>query len=497
MKIRFLVAAIAVAVLTPSLEAQDNATATGPYQANWESLEKHNPAPEWFRDAKFGIYFHWGVYSVPAFGSEWYPRYMHDPKHKVHKHHVEKYGPVDQYGYDRFVQDFKAENFDAEEWCDLFQKSGAKFVGPVSEHHDGFAMWDSELTPWNSMDRGPQRDITGEMAVAAKKRGMKFVTTFHHARNNLWEKQPGKWSGHFDGAKNHFPKALENEERAFMYGYMPREKFLKMWNGKLSEVINQYSPDLIWFDSWLDEIPDANRMQFLADYFNHAEQTGQEVVVTYKQQDMPQNICVLDIEKGGLEGITDFAWLSDDTISMGSWCYTDSLRIKPTNVVLHSLIDIVTKNGQLILNLSPMADGTIPDNQRKVLLELGAWLEKYGESIYNTRPFVIDGHGPTVAGKGHFGGKATDIAYSAEDIRYTRNDNVVYAFALGWPGEGTQSVLKGFAASQKDAPRDIESVSLLGSDEKIEYELTDDGLIVTAPKTKTDDMAIVYKVTTK
>ena len=156
----------------------------GPYKTNWESLKQHNPAPEWFRDGKLGIYFHWGVYCVPAFGSEWYPRHMHIKKHPDHKHHVETYGDPSEFGYHEFVPMFKAEHFDPDAWADLFMKAGAQFAGPVAEHHDGFAMWDSEFTPWNAMNMGPKRDITGELAKAIRARGMKFVATFHHARNN-------------------------------------------------------------------------------------------------------------------------------------------------------------------------------------------------------------------------------------------------------------------------------------------------------------------------
>ena len=152
------------------------------YEASWESLSKHNEAPEWFKDAKLGIYFHWGVYSVPAFGSEWYPRNMYRPSRKEFKHHLETYGRQSEFGYHDFVPMFKAENFDAEEWVDLFQKAGARFAGPVAEHHDGFSMWDSKVNPWNAKNMGPKRDITGELAKAIRKRGMKLITTFHHAR---------------------------------------------------------------------------------------------------------------------------------------------------------------------------------------------------------------------------------------------------------------------------------------------------------------------------
>lgn len=475
-----------------------------PYEANWDSLRKHQPAPEWFRDAKFGIYFHWGVYSVPAYGNEWYPRHMHDKggdrAGHVYKHHAETYGDPADYGYDKFVPQFTAEHFDAEEWIDLFEKAGAKFAGPVAEHHDGFAMWDSELTPWNSMDRGPKRDIMGEIAAAARKRDMKVVATFHHARNNLWEhEEKGKmqWTGHYSHAKKHFPSLLEDKQRAILYGYLPREEFLDMWLGKLDEVITKYSPDLIWFDSWLHEIPEQTRMQFVANYLNHAAKNDQEVLVTYKQKDMPQDICVLDLEKGGMADVTDFVWLTDDTISLGSWCYTENLRIKPTNVVLHSLIDIVSKNGQLILNISPKADGSIPDEQRNVLLGIGEWLDKYGESIYNTRPFTTYGHGPTTAGKGHFGGIALDKDYTSQDIRYTRNGNTVYALQLGSPASGEKVLLKAFAEQEGNAPFEVSSVTLLGSESKLDWKLEPEGLSITAASDYPDSMAVVYKLTIK
>ncbi|QDU54671.1 alpha-L-fucosidase [Aeoliella mucimassa] len=468
------------------------------WQPTWESLRGHTPAPEWFRDAKFGIYFHWGVYSVPAYGNEWYPRHMHEKqnggRNSFYRHHVETYGDPAEYGYDTFVDQFTAEKFDAEQWCDLFQKAGARFVGPVAEHHDGFAMWDSELTPWNAMDRGPHRDILGEIAKAARERDMKVVATFHHARNNLWQKPDGNWTGHYSFAKEFFPTLLDDKDRAMLYGYMPREQFLDLWLGKLEEVIDQYDPDLIWFDSWLDEIPDETRREFLAYYFNHAEQTGQQVLVTYKQKDMPQDVCVLDLEKGGMAGLTDFAWLTDDTISLGSWCYTDTLDVKPTKVVLHSLVDIVSKNGQLLLNISPMADGTIPENQRQVLLELGAWLDSYGEAIYNTRPFVVYGHGPTQAGKGHFGGIATDKGYSADDIRYTRRGKTVYAIQLGWPGSEQPTLLAGFAATDDGPGLQVTHVELLGSSEPIAWQQTKSGVTVTSPHDAPNEMAMVYKL---
>lgn len=294
---------------------------------------------------------------------------------------------------------------------------------------------------------------------------------------------------------------LEDPQRAILYGYMPREQFLEMWKGKLIEVIDKYHPDLMWFDSWLDEIPDGTKMAYLAHYFNDAAKLNKGVVVTFKQQDLPQDVAVLDLEKGRMDKLTDFAWLTDDTISMGSWCYTKDLKIKPTRVVLHSLIDIVSKNGQLLLNISPMADGTIPPEQQKVLREMGAWLKVNGDAIYNTRPWHIFGEGPTDRSlpKGTFGGVADPTGgYSPQDIRFTRSKdgNTLYAIALGWPDESTELVIRSFAKDRLRGDLTVKSVSMLGSKEKIAFELRDDGLAVTTPGNKVNDMAVVFRIET-
>lgn len=444
------------------------------YEPTLESMQDINPAPEWFRDAKVGIYFHWGVYSVPAFGSEWYPRNMHLNKRGENKHHLQTWGPIEKFGYADFVPMFKAEHFDAEEWADLFVQAGARFAGPVAEHHDGYAMWDSKVTPWNAVQTGPKKDLTGELEKAIRKRGMKFVATFHHARNNLWEINPGKWTGHYSGVKESYPALLDDPERAILYGYMPREQFLDMWMGKLKEVIDQYQPDLIWFDSWLHEIPEETRLQFLAYYYSAAKAWGREVVVTRKQNDLPLSVSLEDFEKGRADNLTENVWLTDDTLSKGSWCYTDNLAIKDADEVIDTLVDLVSKNGQLLLNISPMADGTIPQNQRDVLLDMGAWLKVNGEAIYNTRPWQSFGEGPTRMKKGgHFVGH---VKYGARDIRYTRSKDgqVLYATLLGWPEAP-------FTLGHVRAGEGNAVVTLLGHEGPIKHEINANGQLVIHP----------------
>jgi alpha-L-fucosidase len=475
----------------------------GEYESSWESLKNHEAAPEWFRDAKFGIYFHWGVYSVPAFGSEWYPRWMHFEGHPVYEHHLAAYGHPSEFGYHDFVPMFRAEEFDADEWADLFQKAGARFAGPVAEHHDGFAMWDSKATPWNAMDMGPKRDITGELAAAIKERGMKFITTFHHAkqlqRHDSIPEEPGGEpykSSHYPFFKG-MPPSSADELLKYLYGNIPEERWLEeIWLAKLKEVIDQYRPDIMWFDYMLDKIPEAYRQEYCAYYLNEAAKWGREVVIIRKQDDLPIEFTVEDLEKSRKNRTGNVTWMTDETVSKGSWCYTEDLEIKKSRDVLHVLIDIVSKNGILLLNISPKADGSIPGDQQQVLLDIGDWLGKYGEAIYGSRPWYTFGEGPTREPEGDFKyhREFLKIVYSPDDIRYTTKGRYIYAIVLGWPGAGKDIRLRAFAADQLPEPLSIKKVMLLGSDTRPEWHQDAGGLTIQAPSSAPDDMAIVFRI---
>ncbi len=472
------------------------------YEPDWNSLAQHNEEPEWFKDAKLGIYFHWGPYSVPAFGDEWYPRWMHFEGRKEYQHHLEKYGHPSEFGYHDFIPMFTAEHFDAEEWADLFQKAGARYAGPVAEHHDGFSMWASKITPWNSMDMGPKRDITGELAKALRARGMKLITTFHHDRHLQ------RYAGKPDETRfndSHYPlfegmpPATTSGDFDYLYGNIEPEKWHEeVWFGKLKEVIDQYQPDIIWFDSWLDKVDENYRQKFCAYYLNEAQKWNKEVVIVRKQDDLPLEVSVDDLEKSRKNRLEEKAWMTDETVSTGSWCYTEDLKIKPAVDVLHVLIDIVSKNGVLLLNISPKADGTIPTDQKEVLLTMGEWLGKYGEAIYDTRPWYTHGEGPTIEPEGHFKNhrEFLKIKYSSDDIRYTTKKSDIYATFLGWPGDGKEIVLKSFASGKLPEKTKINGVSLLGSKEKIQWSLTGEGLKVKMPVNATNNMAVVLKIKT-
>ncbi len=382
------------------------------FQATWQSLERHVAVPEWIRDAKFGIYCHWGVYSVPAYGYEQYFHYMHDDGvglMNARQRHEQVYGPLSRFGYHDFIPMFKAERFNADEWAQLFQSSGARFAGLVGEHHDGFAMWDSRHTPFNAKKMGPKRDIVGELSRSIRQRNMKFFLSLHHENNYYYVKvQPG-W-------------AANSPKYAKMYGcLMPREEWFSMWLNKSMEVVSKYSPDIIYFDAWMDSIPDLHKMKFLAYYFNHAQQTGQEVIFTYKNEDFPRSIGMLDHEMSNPKEIDPEPWLCDYTIADGyhrSWGYVKGMQVRSHTDIIRKLIEVVSNNGQMLLNLAPMADGTIPQQQRDVVENVGVWLWSYGECIYGTRPYAVS-HETTATG---------------ERVFYTRKGNIVYAIFLDWPG---------------------------------------------------------------
>ncbi|VGO16338.1 hypothetical protein PDESU_04929 [Pontiella desulfatans] len=466
------------------------------YEPSWESLANHNAEPEWLKDAKLGIYFHWGPYAVPAFSSEWYPRDMY-LKNKVKKYHEKNFGSITEFGYHDFVPMFTGEHFDPAEWTELFEEAGARFAGPVAEHHDGFAMWASKATPWNAKDMGPKRDILGELFQELEKRQLKTIATFHHSRN-LQRNTSGK-KERKPNPNSHYPylpgthTASDDPMLQTLYGNMPEQKWLnEIWMAKLVEVIDNYQPDIIWFDSWLDTIPESDRKAFCAYYLNAAERWGKDVVIVRKQQDLPLEVSINDHEKSREPKALKELWMTDDTLSTGSWCYTQGLGIKPLHKIVHALVDTVSKNGVVLLNISPMADGTIPQDQRDVLHGLGQWLEANGEAIYNTRPWINAAEGPTAEPSGGFSDhkKFLSLEYSAKDIRYTvsKDGKTVYATTLGIPEAGYNVLLTTFA-KENITP---ESVALTdGSD--VVWKMTEEGVSIQSPETS-QTSALVFKI---
>jgi alpha-L-fucosidase len=430
------------------------------YTPDWESVSRHPPAPEWFKDAKFGIYFHWGIFSVPAYGSEWYPRTMYKAGNPTNSHHAATYGDATEWQYHNFIDGAKdlagkfvqfapklksdGGAFDPAEWAQLFVDAGARFAGPVAEHHDGYSMWDSQVNEWNSVAKGPKLDLLRLFTTAIRAKGLKLLVAMHHAYN---------FKGFFEFAPVQSDPSLKK-----LYGQLSVAEENQLWYDKLKEVVDRAQPDILWQDFFLSGVDEGQRLNFLAYYYNQANTWGREVVATYKDG-LSQGGAVYDYERGGPVDIQTPYWLTDDSVSSSSWCYTQGIGYYSAKQVLHALLDRVSKNGNMLLNIAPMANGAIPQGQRNILLAIGDHLKRFGESVYATRAWTAYGEGPTLMGGGTF---TQPTAGTAQDIRFTRNkaDNVLYATVLGWPG--TSLTIKTLNSGRIDLST-LTSAQLLGS----------------------------------
>ena len=465
---------------------------TAVFQPDSASIANNYKIPDWFRDAKFGIFIHWGVYSVPAFGNEWYPREMYIQDSKVYKHHIEKYGKQTEFGYKDFIPMFKAEKFNASEWVSLFKKSGAKYVVPVAEHHDGFSLYASTVNEWNSADMGPMKDITGELKKAAEEQGLHFGLSIHRAEN-AW----------FYNGGMKFPSDVQTGKFSSLYGECLaepggqtldcpegagfNEHSIKSWLEHTYELVDLYQPELMWFDWTVGKYPfQPTFYKFMAYYYNNAIDWGKEVVVNTKFG-YGDNIQVFDIERGKSETARPFPWQTDTSVGKKSWGYIEGEENKSPNQIIDDLVDIVSKNGNLLLNIGPRSDGTITEGQQEVLLQIGSWLDVNGEAIYGTRPWKIAGEGSQQGTAGAFTDNE-ETAYTAQDIRFTTKGDVLYAISLAWPENDV--TIQSIGEEQK-----VASIELLGASENLVWNQTPAGLKVKYPTEKPTDYAHALKIT--
>ncbi len=484
-------------LVTEKLAEVEQVIQAGPFKPEADSLKKIG-IPEWYKDAKLGIFIHWGAYSVPAFGSEWYPRKMYDPTTKDHKHHLETYGPLKDFGYKDFLPKFKAENFDPKAWAELFRQSGAKYVMPVAEHHDGYSLYDNSFTRWDSTEIGPKRDVIGELKTAIKDEGLKFCVSSHRAFN---------WAYFFrmEGADNTDPQwfDLYAADQPYLYPnpkedvFLPNHKhvwksdqaFRDDWLARTAELVDKYEPDVIWFDFGIGRDKNGTvesndhyklNQKFAAYYYNQAAKRGQEkeVSINYKWNALSDGEAMLDIERGKLSGIRPDVWQTDTSVSYNSWGYITHHKYKPVNVIVDDLVDIVSKNGVLLLNIGPKADGTIPEKERQILLALGGWLTTNGEGIYGSRPWKIFGEGPTSNEEGAHQ-EHKQKGYTAKDVRFTTKDDHLFAWLMKWGGE--KATITSLATGNAHESRPVKSVSLLGYG-PVEFQQTAAGLELTLPK---------------
>jgi len=457
------------------------------FEENWESLAKANVTPDWFLDAKFGIYTHWGPVSGAFVNMKegqhiagWHGMRMYENETSNYKHHVEQFGDPAEFGYKELIEMFSPTAFDAKEWADLFANSGAKFAGPVVMHHDNFAMWDSKATRWNSMNFGGV-DVAGELKKTIEAKGMKYMGSFHHAFTWKYYAPAHAYTKIDPSDYDLYTEPHELESTVVS------ERFLDEWWAKLKEFIDVYQPDLLWFDWWLENLPEEDRQKFLAYYYNKGIEWGKEVAVCFKETTFPEEVAIRDYERGRPNQPKKQAWLTDT--SPGAWFYRSNAKFVTPNELVDILVDIVSKNGCMLLNVPPNPDGTIPQVMKDLLAEMGTWLKINGDAIYGTRPWTVFGEGPTrIASGGH------KIEYTNTDIRFTKkSDTEFYAIVMDTPGEEIQINTLSTLIGALNLP--IENVKLLGSDEAITWERNEKGLIIKTPKNLPTKYSHCFKIT--
>lgn len=469
----------------------------GPFSPDWETLANYR-APDWYRDAKFGVFIHWGVYSVAAYKGEWYPRHMYERDGKYadyHQHQVDTYGPMPQVGYKDLIPRFKAEKFDPVAWAKLFRDAGARYVVPVAEHHDGFAMYDSKLSDWTAVKMGPKRDVIGELAKAVRAQGMKLGLSSHRAEHD-WFFEYGR----------QFDTDVSDPRYAALYGpahplrgakgedgkehdwTFVSDAYLDDWLARSGEIVQDYQPDLMYFDWWVDQPRFRGALaRFAAFYYNQAAARGQGVVLNYKLDGMRAGSGTLNIERGQAADIRPDPWQTETSVSRDSWGYAEGDSYKDPDEIVHLLADVVSKNGNLLLNVGPKGDGSMPPQAVAILRAVGQWLRANGEAIYGTRPWRRFGEGPTQVAAGTMQDSKTG-AYTAEDFRFTTRDGRLYAIELGWPKDG-RALIRSVGAELR-----VRRVTLLATGAEVPFEQQADGLHLHLPTTPTGLHAYAYRI---
>lgn len=482
------------------LKTIDEVIENGKYKDNWESLMYH-PVPEWYRNAKFGIFIHWGAYSVPAY-SEWYARVMYQKGEKrdgndSYQHHIDTYGAHKDFGYKDIADKlFKAENFDAKYWLDIFQDAGARFIMPTAEHHDGFPIYNTDLSDWCSAKKGPKRDFVGELKKECDAHGIVLTTSSHRAEH-YWFMGGGKqfesdMTGDEPYGHIYWPSVQYPEDHDIFEateGFDPSQIFMEDWLARTCEIVDKYRPKIMYFDWWIQiKAMKPYLKKFAAYYYNRALEWGEEVTINYKNDAFMFTVGVRDFERGQLAAPSPDFWQNDTSITNYSWEYLENNEPKNPTDIICDLVDVVAKNGSLLLNVGPKADGSFPESTLHILNEIGAWMDLNSEGIYDTQYWKKSSEGPTVTPEGHMSDDKRS-AFTTEDFRFTFKDGNLYVFAMKWPEDGVVRI-KTLGRTSGQLNAFITDVKVFGG-ENVRHKLCDEHLTVMAEGITTDKPVLI------
>jgi alpha-L-fucosidase len=494
--------------------AINNFTGDGPFNPTRASLRSYE-IPDWFRDAKFGIWAHWGPQSAVEYG-DWYARNMYIEGHKQNKYHIEKYGHPSKFGFKDTIPAWKAEKFDADYLLGLYKKAGAKYFMSMGVHHDNFDLWNSKYNKWNAVNMGPKKDIVGMFSKAAKKHGLRFAISDHLWVSYKWfttskgSDKEGPYAGvPYDGAKPENFSLYGSCEQIFKKlewneTWIP-EAWRKHWFDRMKDLVDQYEPDLLYCDGHMPY--EEHGLALLAHMYNKsaAKHGGKtQAVYTSKRPedcDKGNGICVFDVERGVVDSIWPLAWQTDTCI--GDWHYNKERvgKYKSVKTVIDLLVDIVSRNGNLMLNIPLPASGMPDNDELNVLDGITKWMAVNSEAIYATRPWKIFGAGPSTdiaknekeVNSGLQFNESKRKTFSYDDIRFTTKENFLYAFFMGWPEGEAKVIVKSLAVNGPQKTGTIENVELLGYG-KVNFSRDEEGLKVTLPAQKPCEHAYTLKI---
>jgi alpha-L-fucosidase len=511
--------------------------ATGKFEPTWESLQQYR-TPDWYRDAKFGIWAHWGPQCQPEYG-DWYARRMYIQGDADYQFHLEHYGHPSKFGFKDVIHEWKAENWDPVHLLDLYKAAGAQYFVALANHHDNFDNYDSKYQAWNSVKLGPKKDLIGGWARAAREHGLPFGVSIHAAHAWMWYEVAqgsdktgplagvpydgkltkadgaGKWWDGLDPqelyAQSHIPGKLTNTSKLWDWptnigASVPDVAYCQRFYNRTVDLIDKYHPDLMYYDDTalpLYPISDAG-LRLAAHFYNsNMKRNGGrlEAVLNGKVLTESQRKCMVwDIERGQSSVIEPEVWQTDTCL--GNWHYDRKVLerhgYKTAATVVHTLADVVSKNGNLLLNVPVKGDGTIDADERAVVAGITHWMGINRESIIATRPWKVFGEGPASQGaplraQGFNEGKGKPV--TGDDVRFTTRAGNLYIIQLGVPTRELRLKTLGASAGHLDRP--IENIALLGSDEKLVWKQAADALSISEPHEAPSPEALVYKVTMK